>query len=157
MSNKKLSTKKRSGLTHLLGLGSRSDDVRYGVDERFGVLNESRLADHWVKTTCGYCSVGCGMEIGVRDGKAVSVKGDLEHPVNMGRLCPKGLSEHHIIDAEGRLTQPLLRKGATDPQLPITWDLALDTLVGGFQRLLDQYGPESVAVISTGQLVTEEF
>lgn len=157
MSNKKLSTKKRSGLTHLLGLGSRSDDVRYGVDERFGVLNESRLADHWVKTTCGYCSVGCGMEIGVRDGKAVSVKGDLEHPVNMGRLCPKGLSEHHIIDAEGRLTQPLLRKGATDPQLPISWDLALNTLVGGFQRLLDQYGPESVAVISTGQLVTEEF
>lgn len=152
-----MSTVKRSGLAHLLGLGTRSDDVRYGADERFGVLNETRLADRWVKTTCGYCSVGCGIEIGVRDGKAVSVKGDPDHPVNMGRLCPKGLSEHHTIDAEGRLTRPLLRTGAGGPQMPVTWDVALDTLVGRFGRLLEEHGPESVAVISTGQLVTEEF
>ncbi|MGK2957671.1 MAG: molybdopterin oxidoreductase family protein [Acidimicrobiales bacterium] len=152
-----MSAKKRTGLTDLLGLGSRSDDVRYGADERFGVLNETRLPQHWVKTTCGYCSVGCGMEIGVRDGKAISVKGDPDHPVNMGRLCPKGLSEHHTIDAEGRLTQPLLRHTPGGPQTPITWDLALDTLVGRFGRLLNEHGPESVAVLSTGQLVTEEF
>ena len=30
-------------------------------------------------------------------------------------------------------------------------------MVGGFRRLIEQHGPESVAVLSTGQLVTEEF
>ena len=43
-------------------------------------------------TTCGYCSVGCGMFIGVKDGRAVSVRGNPDHPVNRGLLCPKGLS-----------------------------------------------------------------
>ena len=30
-------------------------------------------------------------------------------------------------------------------------------MVDGFRALLDEHGPESVAVLSTGQLVTEEF
>ena len=104
-----------------------------------------------MRTTCGYCSVGCGMLIGVRDGKAVAVQGDPDHPVNRGRLCPKGLTEHHTISAEGRLLHPMVdgqRAG---------WDEALDRVVGGFTRLMDEHGPDSVAVLSTGQLVTEEF
>lgn len=147
----------RQGISQILGLGQRSDDVRYVTDERFGVINETQAVDRWVKTTCGYCSVGCGMEIGVRGGKAVSVKGDLDHPVNSGRLCPKGLSEHQTISAEGRLTQPLWRSEAGGPQRPISWDVAVDTMVSRFSQLLEEHGPESVAVISTGQLVTEEF
>jgi hypothetical protein len=72
--------------------------------------------DRWVKTTCGYCSVGCGMLIGVKDGKAVAARGNPDHPVNRGKLCPKGFSEHHILDAPGRATQPLLRKdGKLEP------------------------------------------
>ena len=108
-------------------------------------------ADSWVRTTCGYCAVGCGMYIGVRDGKAVAVQGDPDHPVNAGRLCPKGLCEHQSIDVEGRLTDPTLHGRA------VSWDEALGAMVVGFRRLLDEHGPEAVAVISTGQLVTEEF
>ena len=48
------------------------------------------------------------MLIGVRDGKAVAVQGDPDHPVNRGRLCPKGLTEHHTIGAPGRLTTPVV-------------------------------------------------
>lgn len=110
----------------------------------------------WVRTTCGYCSVGCGMEIGVRDGSAVTVRGDHDHPVNRGRLCPKGLAEHRTIAAEGRLTSPLVRDAAGQ-QVPATWDTALDEMLGGITRLIDAHGPDSVAVLSTGQLVTEEF
>ena len=44
----------------------------YGKDARFGYVSESRVADTWTKTTCGYCSVGCGMLIGTKDGKAVA-------------------------------------------------------------------------------------
>ena len=45
----------------------------------------------------GTARSGCGMLLGVRDGRAVAVQGDPDHPVNRGRLCPKGLSEHHTI------------------------------------------------------------
>ena len=57
----------------------------------------SSLADRWVPTTCGYCSVGCGMFIGVRDGRAVSVRGNPDHPVNRGHALPQGpvRAPHH--------------------------------------------------------------
>ncbi|MDQ1370975.1 MAG: ferredoxin-nitrate reductase, partial [Acidimicrobiaceae bacterium] len=63
---------RRSGVSPAswLGLGTHADEYRYGTDERFGVVAESRLPERWVKTTCGYCSVGCGMLIGVRGGAA---------------------------------------------------------------------------------------
>ena len=129
----------------------------YAADERFGPLHETRAADRWVRTTCGYCAVGCGMYIGVRDGRAVAVQGDPDHPVNAGRLCPKGLCEHETITADGRLTTPLVRRSEGGPQEPATWDEAIGATVVGFRRLLAEHGPEAVAVISTGQLVTEEF
>ncbi|MDQ1377460.1 MAG: hypothetical protein QOE15_1633 [Acidimicrobiaceae bacterium] len=150
---------RRSGVSPAswLGLGTHADEYRYGTDERFGVVAESRLPERWVKTTCGYCSVGCGMLIGVRGGAAVAVRGDPDHPVNCGRLCPKGLSEHHTIAAPGRLHQPLMRTERTQPLTPTTWDSGLDRVAGGFRALMAEHGPDAVAILSTGQLVTEEF
>jgi assimilatory nitrate reductase catalytic subunit len=140
-----------AALLDRLGLGHGGDRYAYEVDERFGPMSASRRPDTWVKTTCGYCSVGCGMLLGVRDGRAVSVHGDPDHPVNRGRLCPKGLTEHHTIHAPGRLAQPTVAGQA------VAWDAALAHMASTFTRLLDEHGPESVAVLSTGQLVTEEF
>jgi len=97
------------------------------------------------------------MLLGVRENLAVSVMGDPDHPVNEGRLCPKGLSEHHTLAAEGRLTAPRVRRRPGGGQEPATWDDALAASAGGFRRMLDEHGPDAVAVISTGQLVTEEF
>ncbi|MFN0030250.1 MAG: molybdopterin oxidoreductase family protein [Acidimicrobiales bacterium] len=138
-------------LGEITGLDHGGERYRYEHDPIRGPVAASRVADKWVRTTCGYCSVGCGMLLGVRGNKAVTVQGDPDHPVNLGRLCPKGLSEHQMIDVEGRLTTPLI-DGA-----PATWDDALDRVVHGFRDLQARYGPESVAVLSTGQLVTEEF
>jgi len=116
-----------------------------------GPVSASRAVDTWVRTTCGYCSVGCGMLLGVRDGKAVAVQGDPDHPVNRGRLCPKGLCEHQTIGANGRLLSPTIGGNA------VSWDDALAHVTDGFKELIETHGPDSVAVLSTGQLVTEEF
>ncbi len=134
-----------------LGLDHRAADYRYVDAPGQGPIIASRAAERWVRTTCGYCSVGCGMLIGVRDGVAVAVQGDPDHPVNEGRLCPKGLSEHQMITADGRLTMPTVDGRAVD------WDTALGHVSARFEHLVDEHGPESVAVLSTGQLVTEEF
>ena len=134
-----------------LGVDHGADRYAYVSEPGRGRVSVTRAVDRWVKTTCGYCSVGCGMRIGVRDGRAVAVEGDPDHPVNRGRLCPKGLSEHQMLAAEGRLLHPTVDGTRT------TWDEALGRVTDGFRRLVDDHGPESVAVLSTGQLVTEEF
>ncbi len=142
-------------LTRLLGLDTNAGAYAFGVDPVTGFTSAQRLADHWVPTTCGYCSVGCGMFIGVRDGRAVSVRGNPDHPVNRGFLCPKGLSEHHTLGADGRARTPLLKQ---DGRLaPISWPDALRTMAERFRAVQAAYGPNAVGVISTGQLVTEEF
>ncbi len=135
----------------ILGVDHGGSRYTYVDEPGRGPVSASRAVDTWVRTTCGYCSVGCGMLLGVRDGKAVAVQGDPNHPVNLGRLCPKGLSEHQMIHAEGRLTAPLVGGKAT------TWEAALDRMVDGFRSIIEEHGPGSVAVLSTGQLVTEEF
>jgi anaerobic selenocysteine-containing dehydrogenase len=141
----------RRKVGELLGLGHGGDRYTYVSEPGRGAVSATRAVDEWVRTTCGYCSVGCGMLLGVRDGRAVAVQGDPEHPVNRGRLCPKGLSEHQTIHAEGRLLHPTVDGRTT------TWDDAIDTVVRRFRHLIERYGPESVAIVSTGQLVTEEF
>ncbi len=142
-------------LKQLLGLDTRADRYAYGVDPVAGYVSAQKIPDRWVPTTCGYCSVGCGMFIGVKAGRAVSVRGDPDHPVNRGMLCPKGLSEHHTIGAENRAVRPLLRQGGA--LAPVSWDEAMRTMAGRFRDVQARFGPGAVGVISTGQLVTEEF
>jgi assimilatory nitrate reductase catalytic subunit len=142
-------------LRKMLGLDTRADRYTYGVDPVAGYVSSQKIPDRWVSTTCGYCSVGCGMFIGVKDGRAVSVRGNPDHPVNRGMLCPKGLSEHHTIAADNRARYPLLRRGGSMQR--VSWDDALTTMAARFRDVQARYGPGAVGVISTGQLVTEEF
>ena len=137
------------------GIDTRREEYAYAKDPVFGHISQSRVAERWVKTTCGYCSVGCGMLVGVRDNRAVAVRGNPHHSVNRGKLCPKGLSEHHILDAPGRAKHPLLRKNGV--LTPVSWEEALDTMAMRFRGIQMRHGQESLGVISTGQLVTEEF
>lgn len=142
-------------IRNLIGLDIAREKYAFSKDPAVGHISTQRVADKWVKTTCGYCSVGCGMLIGVRDGKAVTSRGDPNHAVNHGKLCPKGLSEHYVIEAENRAHYPQLRrKGALGR---VSWDEAMSTMAGEFRRVAEKYGPQAVGVISTGQLVTEEF
>ncbi|MBI4208532.1 MAG: molybdopterin-dependent oxidoreductase [Deltaproteobacteria bacterium] len=142
-------------ISRFLGIDTAKEKYRYGIDPQFGYTSQEKIPDHWVKTTCGYCSVGCGMYLGVREGHAVAVHGDSDHPVNHGILCPKGLTEHHFIHSKDRATEPLLKiKGRLRP---VHWETALNTLVDRFVRIQRNYGNQALGVLSTGQLVTEEF
>src|SRR6185436_9622653 len=137
-------------LKRRLGLDILADEYTYGTDPVAGYVSAQKIPDTWVSTTCGYCSVGCGMFVGVKDGRAVSVRGNPDHPVNRGNLCPKGLSEHHTIDASNRARQPLLKRNGKFA--PIGWDAALATMAAAFRGVQAQHGPGAVGVISTGQL-----
>ena len=143
-------------LKQLLGFDTRRQDYLYGRDADYGYTSAAKIPEKWVSTTCGYCSVGCGMQIGVREGKAVSVRGDADHPVNGGKLCPKGLAEHEILAARSRARYPLLRnrKGHLER---VGWDEAIGKMAQEFRSAQSRYGNRALGVVSTGQLVTEEF
>ncbi|HLH07531.1 MAG TPA: nitrate reductase [Terriglobales bacterium] len=138
-----------------IGLDILQEKYSYGQDPSSGYTSVQKIPDQWIATTCGYCSVGCGMFIGVKNSCAVAVRGNPAHPVNMGKLCPKGLSEHYTIEADNRARYPLLKKNGKLTRA--TWDEALDTMVTKFQDVQKKFGSDAVGIISTGQLVTEEF
>ena len=119
---------RRSGVSPVPGWASApmpTIPLRHRRALRGGVASPASPSS-WVSTTCGYCSVGCGMLIGVRDGAAVAVRGDPDHPVNQGRLCPKGLSEHHTIAAPRPVAPAAHAHRRRQPLSPTTWDDALD-------------------------------
>jgi assimilatory nitrate reductase catalytic subunit len=150
-------------LTEMLGLGTRSasaDPAEPGKRSLHVLESDSDEPERWTRTTCGYCSVGCGMLIGTKGERVVAVRGDEAHPVNAGTLCEKGLAEPQTLQTDGRARYPLERvtdaSGASTLKR-VTWDRALDRLVHGIRDIQDRYGRDAFAVLSTGQLVTEEF
>jgi anaerobic selenocysteine-containing dehydrogenase len=144
-------------LKRALGLDTLADRYAYALDEAAGYTAARRVPDRWVPTTCGYCSVGCGMFIGVRNGRAVSVRGNPDHPVNAGALCPKGLSEHETIHAATRARHPLYRPSRKSKLSRVGWDHALREMAARFRDVQRRHGNDAVGIVSTGQLVTEEF
>ena len=139
----------------LLGVDIARDKYAFASDELAGHISTQRVAERWVKSTCGYCSVGCGMLLGVKDGRVVTSLGNPDHPVNRGKLCPKGLAEHYSITAPGRATHPLLRTSGKLRRA--SWADAVRTMAEKFRSIQDRWGQHAIGVISTGQLVTEEF
>src|SRR5215471_5443044 len=149
MTSKLLDWKRATGLNTLQG------EYAYSRGQTTGYTATKKIPDQWVATTCGYCSVGCGIEIGVKDGRAVASRPLALHPVNRGKLCPKGLSEHYIIEAENRAKYPMLRKNGK--LVRVDWDEALAVMTERFRAVQARHGANSLGVLSTGQLVTEEF
>ena len=145
-------------IARFLGFDTAAERYAYANDPVMGYTSAGKIPDRWVSTTCGYCSVGCGMFIGVKDDRAVSVRGNPDHPVNRGALCPKGLSEHEMIHVASRAQ---ISAPASDPEEPPrACQLGCRAADDGPQvpgRYRRRMAAEAVGVISTGQLVTEEF
>src|SRR3954468_15528998 len=78
------------------------------IDER--ILEEP---DRWVQSACVLCSNGCAMDVGVRNGRIVGVRGRAVDRVNRGRLGPKGLHGWVANNSPDRLTHPLIRDGGS--------------------------------------------
>jgi anaerobic selenocysteine-containing dehydrogenase len=82
----------------------------------------------------------------VEDGKAVKIKGLPSHPLNKGRLCPKGVSALDVVYSPDRLKRPLKRVNGDFQE--ITWDQALDEMAEKLGRLKERFGPQVLGVFS---------
>jgi len=95
----------------------------------------------WSKAPCRYCGTGCGVEVGVKDGRIQAVRGDAASPVNKGLLCVKGYHLPAMLYGEDRLKYPMLRNENGDGFSRISWDEALDLIAQKYQEGLDG-GPD---------------
>ncbi len=130
----------------------------FGRTNRKPISIPVKAVKEWKYTTCNYCSTGCAIEVGVDDnGRIVTSRGHAGADVNRGKLCIKGLLEHELFDSPGRGKVPLMRQRAHLPFAPASWDAALDRTAAEIKRIQAAYGRDSFAVVSTGQLLTEEF
>jgi len=113
----------------------------------------------WKYATCGYCSTGCSIEVGLNDdGTPVASRGLADADVNRGKLCIKGIFEHELFrKTAGRGNKPLVRAQRFEPFRETGWDEALDKTGSEIQRIQEKYGRDSFAIVSTGQIMTEEF
>lgn len=111
--------------------------------------------DKLVKTHCCFCGQGCGIKLAVRDNKVIGFEPWEEFPFNKGKLCPKGVKRYLQNNHPDRLLSPLKRvegKGF----VPISWDEALNTTVSEIRRIQQQYGKDSVAMLSGVSLTNEK-
>ncbi|MBL4826366.1 MAG: molybdopterin-dependent oxidoreductase, partial [Spongiibacteraceae bacterium] len=130
----------------------------FGRKKKNPIIINNKGAVDWKYTTCGYCSVGCSIEVGLNDkGEAVTTRGVGGADVNRGKLCIKGLTEAGIFDAIGRGIDPKIRDNINDEYQVTDWDTALDKTAAEFKRIQEKYGRDSIGIVSTGQLFTEEF
>lgn len=111
--------------------------------------------EHWVQSACVLCSNGCGLDIGVRDGRIVGVRGREGDRVNHGRLGPKGLHGWRAMTSPDRLKKPLIREGAGFREA--SWDEAMDLIVRKSRDLVDHYSASSIGFYTSGQLMLEEY
>jgi assimilatory nitrate reductase catalytic subunit len=104
-----------------------------------------------VRTTCPYCGVGCGLRAARAADGGYEIRGDPEHPANLGRLCSKGAALGETLGLAERLLYPEIRGARA------SWDEALDVVATGFARTIAAHGPDSVAFYVSGQLLTEDY
>ncbi|MFF9098920.1 molybdopterin oxidoreductase family protein [Streptomyces sp. NPDC014802] len=111
--------------------------------------------ERWVPAASVLHSNGDAMDIAVRQGRIVGVRGRPGDRVNRGRLGPKDLYGWQANHSADRLTRPLVREGGR--LVECDWDTAMERVVARSKELLDDKGPGAIGFYTTGQLFLEEY
>jgi assimilatory nitrate reductase catalytic subunit len=90
-----------------------------------------------------------------QNGRAINLTPTLDYPVNLHGL-PERVGSSDALRSPDRAVTPLLRSSRGELE-PVSWDRAMRVFVDRFKRIREQYGPDSLAWIGTGQIVTEEL
>jgi NADH-quinone oxidoreductase chain G len=102
---------------------------------------------------CTHCSIGCNIRMDSRTHKVRRIIGRENMAVNDQWICDKGRFAHGWINAEERLTTPLVRK---DGELvPVTWKEALQIVARRLQEIKLTAGPDAVGALGSAKLSNE--
>ncbi|WP_086558716.1 molybdopterin oxidoreductase family protein [Streptomyces africanus] len=125
------------------------------TDTHLGAGIAERDVERWVQSASLLHSNGDAMDIAVREGRIVGVRGRATDRVNRGRLGPKDLYGWQANASPDRLTRPLVREHGR--LVESDWDTAMNRITARTRDLLDDEGPGSIGFYTTGQLFLEEY
>jgi nitrate reductase NapA len=103
----------------------------------------------WKKAPCRLCGVGCGLLVGVAEGRAVAVKGDPDSPVSRGSACAKGYYSVQALYGRDRIAHALVRRGDALVKVPL--GEAHDLIARKLRETIDRYGKDAVGVYGSAQ------
>jgi formate dehydrogenase alpha subunit len=110
-------------------------------------------------TVCGYCGVGCRVDLHLADGRIVGTSPDWRAPANHGLLCVKGRFGWGYVHHPERLRRPLVRRALLDGQgqdmVETDWDTALDLVVKGLLRIRERHG-DALGFLASAKCSNEE-
>lgn len=101
-----------------------------------------------IKSVCGYCGVGCGLEY---DGDRL--RGDISYPVNNGSVCLKGASGLTSMQAATRLTAPEARDNIKSEFRESSWQECVSMIADRIKKT----PKEKIGFYLSGQLLTEDY
>ena len=104
-------------------------------------------------SVCPHCTVGCNLRLDARTQELRRIVARENMEVNDEWICDKGRFVHGFVDSPQRLTTPLVRRNGELQEA--TWDEALDTVVAGFTRIINEKGPDAVGGIGSAKLTNE--
>ncbi len=106
------------------------------------------------RTICGYCGVGCSVDVLTKNDNIVGIHPAMDGPANQGALCVKGQFAYDFVQHSDRLSMPLMR-GKDGELHETTWEVALDKAAEGFRKVLDTHGKHSIYSVASGRAPTE--
>jgi ferredoxin-nitrate reductase len=132
-----------------------SEEWPVRVDQFLEKALSENDVDRWIQTASVLHSNGDALDIAVKDGRIVGVRGRGLDRVNKGRVDPKDLFGWQANNSEDRLKKPLVRKNGK--LVEASWDEAMGRVVEHSKRLLEEKGPLAFGFYTTGQLFLEEY
>jgi formate dehydrogenase major subunit len=109
--------------------------------------------DRVTQSVCGYCGVGCRIEIESRADRVLRIRGVADAAVNRGHLCAKGRYAHAWQRSHDRLLEPLRRRG--DGFEPISWDAAFGILAHRLTEIHNRHGSRALGVLTSSRSTNE--
>ena len=104
----------------------------------------------WYASVCGECPTGCGVLVKTREGRAIKVEGNPQHPMNRGGLCLRGQSSLQGLYDPDRYREPLRRRDGEgrDGFAPLSWADAEAEVAGRIAGLLAAGRGDRIAVVT---------
>lgn len=88
----------------------------------------------WYASTCRMCPAGCGIIVRIMNGRALKIEGNPEHPLNRGKLCPRGQAGLQLLYNPDRLKEPVKQASRGTRQFtPLAWNDAINDLSNRIQ------------------------
>jgi nitrate reductase (cytochrome) len=110
----------------------------------------------WKRAPCTLCGVGCGLLVGIRNGRAVSARGDPDSPAGRGLACVKGYHAVQALYGRDRLTRAMVRRNGT--LVTVSLEDALDAVAARLRATVQAHGADSVALYGPADwMLTDAF